>query len=179
MGRGDTVRSGMAVAQIPDLKSWEVAATVGELDRGHLEVGQKVTIRVVALAGREFAGHVKNIGGTSGPQWDRKFESRIALDQASPELRPGMTSNLIITVESMDDVLWIPSQALFDSDGRQFVYLKSAQGFVPHDVTLVRRSESQAVITGLLDGDLVAMSNPSLQNKTSEGPQSAMKALSK
>src|ERR1035438_4109544 len=94
---GDTARSGMAVAQIPDLKSWEVSANVGELDRGHLSVGQKVTIRVVALAGREFEGKVKNIGGTTGPPWDRRFEARISLDQAAPELRPGMTSNLVIT----------------------------------------------------------------------------------
>jgi len=176
---GDTVRGGMAVAQIPDLKSWEVGAMVGELDRGHLEISQKVTVRVVALAGREFPGHVKSIGGTSGPPWDRRFECRIALDQAGPELRPGMTSNMIITVETLDGVLWVPSQALFDSDGRQFVYVKSSSGFVPHDVALVRRSESQAVITGLREGDLVAMSNPSLQSKTADAPQSAMKALSK
>ncbi|MEO8372479.1 MAG: multidrug transporter, partial [Candidatus Solibacter sp.] len=39
---GDTASSGMAVAQIPDLKSWEVSANVGELDRGHLTVGQVV-----------------------------------------------------------------------------------------------------------------------------------------
>src|SRR5437773_10587679 len=51
---GDTARAGMAVAQIPDLKSWEVSANVGELDRGHLNVGQKVAVRVVALSGREF-----------------------------------------------------------------------------------------------------------------------------
>jgi multidrug efflux pump subunit AcrA (membrane-fusion protein) len=102
---GDTARGGMAVAQIPDLKSWEVSANVGELDRGHLSVGQKVTIRVVALAGKEFAGKVKNIGGTSGPPWDRRFECRIALDQAAPELRPGMTSNMVITLETLDNVL--------------------------------------------------------------------------
>ena len=33
---GDTVRAGMAVAQIPDMKNWEVSANIGELDRGHL-----------------------------------------------------------------------------------------------------------------------------------------------
>ena len=32
---GDSARSGMAVAQIPDLKNWEISANVGELDRGH------------------------------------------------------------------------------------------------------------------------------------------------
>jgi len=176
---GDTARAGMAVAQIPDLKSWEVSASIGELDRGHLSVGQKVSVAVVALAGKSFGGHVKNIGGTSGSPWDRKFECRIALDQAGPELRPGMTSNMVITLEALDNVLWVPSQALFDSDGRTFVYLQSPNGFVPHDVALVRRSESQAVITGVKEGELVAMSRPDEQNKAAAGPQGAMKALSK
>ncbi|HLK69347.1 MAG TPA: efflux RND transporter periplasmic adaptor subunit [Bryobacteraceae bacterium] len=176
---GDTARAGMAVAQIPDLKSWEVSATIGELDRGHLSIGQKVSVGVVALAGKSFHGHVKNIGGTTGSPWDRKFECRIALDEAGPELRPGMTSNMVITLESMDDVLWVPSQALFESDGRTFVYMQSPNGFMPHDVTLVRRSESQAVLTGVKEGDLVAMSRPDEQNKSGGGSQSAMKALSK
>src|ERR1017187_190931 len=176
---GDTARSGMAVAQIPDLHSWEVSANVGELDRGHLSVGQKVTIRVVALAGREFDGKVKNIGGTTGPPWDRRFEARISLLQAAPELRPGMTSNLVITVETLDNVLWIPAQALFESDGRTFVYTRGPSGFVPHDVALVRRSESQAVITGIKEGETVAMSNPDQQLKSGATQSgSAMKALS-
>jgi HlyD family secretion protein len=175
---GDAARSGMAVAQIPDLKSWEVSANVGELDRGHLSVGQKVTIRVVALAGREFAGKVKNIGGTTGPPWDRRFEARISLLQAAPELRPGMTSNLVITVETLENVLWIPAQALFESDGRTFVYTRGPSGFVPHDVSLVRRSESQAVVTGIKEGETVAMSNPDQQLKSGAAQSSsAMKAL--
>ena len=146
---GDTARAGMAVAQIPDLKSWEVSANVGELDRGHLTIGQKVTIRVVALAGKEFAGKVKNIGGTTGPPWDRRFEARIALDQAAPELRPGMTSNMVITVETLDNVLWIPSQALFESDGRTFVYARgpataSCRTMSPWSVAAKARPSSAA-----------------------------------
>ena len=175
---GDNARAGMAVAQIPDMKNWEVSATVGELDRGHLSAGQNVNVAVVALAGKSFKAHVKAIGGTTGPPWDRKFEARIALDEASPGLRPGMTSNLVITVENIDNALWIPSQALFESDGRSFVYLHTPHGFMPHDVKLERRSESQAVISGIDEGALVAMSNPDQSTKTPAGQQnSAMKAL--
>jgi HlyD family secretion protein len=178
---GDTTRAGMAVAQIPDLKNWEVNASVGELDRGHLTVGQAVTIRVVALAGKEFAGKVKSIGGTSGPPWDRHFECHITLDKPAPELRPGMTSNMVITVDTMENVLWIPSQALFESDGRTFVYSRGPNGFLPHDVKLVQRSESQAVITGINEGSLIAMSNPDQLNKPAGQQQGsgAMKALGK
>ena len=177
---GDTARAGMAVAQIPDLKNWEVSADVGELDRGHLSVGQKVSVSVVALAGKSFAGHVKNLGGTTGPPWDRHFECRIALDQAGPELRPGMTSNMVITVETLNNVLWVPSQALFESDGRSFVYLQTPNGFMPHDVTLVRRSESQAVLTGIQEGDWLPCRIPTSRPNPPRAQQNgAMKALSK
>jgi HlyD family secretion protein len=174
---GDIVRPGMAVAQIPDLKTWEVSANVGELDRGHLSVGQQVSIDVVALPGKSFPGHVKSIGGTSGSPWDRHFETRITLDAPAPDLRPGMTSNMVITVEKLASVTWVPAQALFESDGRTFVYLKSRGSFLPHDVSLVRRSETQAVVTGVAEGDLVAMSNPDQQVKPAASKSNAMKAL--
>jgi HlyD family secretion protein len=149
---GDVVRPGAAVAQIPDFNSWELNANVGELDRGHLAQGQKVAFTVVALPGKSFSGRVKTIGGTTGSGWDRHFECRITVEQPVPELRPGMTCNLVITTETLDNVIWLPSQALFDSDGRAFVYL-------------------------IKEGDLVAMSNPDQQNKADSGRSSAMKAL--
>lgn len=51
----------------------------------------------------------------------------------------------------------------------------SPSGFMPHDVSLVRRSESQAVIMGVKEGELVAMSNRDQQNKPAAGPKSAMR----
>jgi len=177
---GDTVYSGESVARIPDFKNWEVSARVGELDRGHLAVGQKVAISVVAIPGKSFNGRVKVLGGTSGPAWDRRFDCRIELEKPSPEMRHGMTSNMTITAESLEDVIWIPSQALYESDGKAFAYLRTAQGFMPHDVTLVNRSESQAVVKGLKEGDVVAMSNPEQRNKSASGSENgAMKALQK
>jgi HlyD family secretion protein len=178
---GDTLRAGQALAQIPDMHNWEVAASIPELDRGHLDTGQKVTIRAAAIPGREFKGHIKALGGTSGQSWDRRFECRIAFDETGPELRPGMSSNILITVESLDDVLWLPSQALYESDNRAFVYLRNGDSFITRDVKLVRRSESQAVITGLNEGDVVALSNPDQGKAAKTGQQDGgvMKALSK
>jgi multidrug efflux pump subunit AcrA (membrane-fusion protein) len=177
---GDSARGGMAVAQIPDLKSWEIIAKVGELDRGRLNAGQPVKVKVVALAGREFTGKVKSMGGTSGPPWDRNFETRITLDAGAPELRPGLSSKLVIVAETIEDALWAPFQAVFESDGRTFVYRKTENGFMPHDITLVKRSESQVVLTGLNEGDTIAMSNPDQSTKAAPKQEGgAMKALSK
>jgi multidrug efflux pump subunit AcrA (membrane-fusion protein) len=175
---GDQVRPGMAVAEIPDLRNWEIDAKIGELDRGHISQGQKVSISIVAVPGRAFAGHVKEIGGTTGAPWDRHFQCRIALDDPSPELRPGMSSNIVITTEQMKSVLSLPAQALFESDGRQFVYVRNGASFTPKDVTLVRRNEMRVVVSGVNEGQLVALANPTdIQKKKSAG--GAMQALPK
>jgi HlyD family secretion protein len=179
---GDTVRAGMSVAQIPDLHNWEVTASIGELDRGHLSVGQRVQVTIVALPGQSFNGTIKDIGGTMGAPWDRHFDCKIALEQVIPGMRPGMSSNIVITTGTLPNSLWLPSQALFESDGRTFVYLETPAGFTPRDVQLVRRSESQVVLTGIKEGQVVAMANPSQESQNAQGNSqkgSAMKALSK
>jgi hypothetical protein len=176
---GDLVRPGMAVAQLLDMQSWEVGAMVPELDRGHLAIGQPASVSVVALAGKPFPGHVSGLGTPSGMPWDRKFECRIALDGGGLGLRPGMSTDLVITAEKLDNVLWAPSQALYERDGRPFVYLKTVNGFTPHDVTLVKRGESQVVLNGVGEGDMVALSNPSEQSPSGTQEQGAMKAIPK
>jgi HlyD family secretion protein len=157
---GDSVRPGMAIAEIPDLEKWEVAARMDEVDRGHMALGDRVEITVIALPAHKFHGHVKDLGGTTGSFWERHFECKIALDDPQPELRPGMSAIVVMTTDELKNVLWIPAQALFEADGRAFVYLRSGRSFVSKDVKLVRRNETRAVISGLNEGLEVALSNP-------------------
>jgi hypothetical protein len=175
---GDRVSPGMVVAEIPDLKSWEMAANIGELDRGHLTTGAKVDIQIVSLPFQKFHGYVKDMGGTTGPPWDRHFECKIALDDPSPELRPGTNANVVIKTEVLHNALWVPGQAVFESDGRTYVYVKSGSGFAAADVKLVRRSESQAAIAGVTEGQVVALANPDQQTEKKAGG-SALQALQK
>lgn len=175
---GDSARPGMAVAQIPDLKNWEILARIGELDRGHLTVGQKAAVEVVALPGKKFIGTIKVIGGTTGPPWDRRFECRLGVEGATDELRPGMSVRMMITTQVMNNVLWLPSQALFESDGRNFVYVRQGRAFTPRDVKLVRRSESRVVIEGIGENELVALANPDqIRDKSGAGKSSAIQAI--
>ncbi len=175
---GDMARPGMAVAQIPDLESWEALARIGELDRGHLGEAQPAEISVVALPGRKFSGQVKVIGGTTGPPWDRHFDCRVTLNDPAPELRPGMSAVIRIKTGELANVLWIPAQALFESDGRTYVHLRAGASFTVQDVKMVRRSEDKVVITGLREGQQVAMASPD-QTSRKEGSGGALKALPK
>ncbi len=171
---GDKVRAGMGVVQIPDTSSWEVLARLTEADRGHIEVGQPVDLTVVAKPDHPFHGKVKDLGGTAGPVWDRRFECKISVDDPPRELRPGMTANLVIREETLPNVLWMPAQALFESDGRTFAYVRSPQGtYSPQDVKLLRRSESQVVIEGVNEGQVVALASPDKQNTKSKESKKA------
>jgi HlyD family secretion protein len=165
---GDTVRGGMAVAEIPDLSNWEVGASFGELDRGHLSVGQPVAIDVIAVPEGKFSGKVADLGGTAGPPWNRHFECKIHLNNPSPELHPGMSVRVVVTTDVLPKVLWLPAQAVFESGSRTYVFVPSGAGFVSRDVKLVRRSESQVVIADLAEGQVVALSDPEAESKKKE-----------
>jgi len=157
---GDTIRAGMAVAQIPDFSSWEASVVITEADRGLLAIGQAAQVRVVALPGQPLAAKVSNLGGTSGPPWERRFECKLAVTEPAPALRPGMSVRVQILTETMKNALWVPTQAVFESDGRTFAYVSEAGSFLARDVKIVRRGESQVVIEGLAEGTQVALASP-------------------
>ena len=174
---GDAARPGQMVAQIPDMSRWEISAQIPETDRAYLEVGQEVAVRPTAMPAQELRGRISLLGGASGNAWSRTFNCRIALEDTLPALRPGMTADIVITVETLDDVLWLPSQALFESDGRRFVYRETPEGFIATDVDLVRRTESQAVIAGLDEGETIALARPGSSVGAGSGGGSALGAL--
>ena len=157
---GDTIRPGMAVAQIPDLDHWEASVVITEADRGLISLGQQSQVRVLALPGKTLMSKVSNLGGTAGPPWERRFECKLKLLESLPTLRPGMSVRVTIMTEPMKNVLWVPTQAVFESDGRIFVYSSEQGSFVAKDVKLLRRGESQVVIEGLAEGALVALASP-------------------
>jgi hypothetical protein len=73
-------------------------------------------------------------------------------------------------------VLWVPSQAVFEREGRWFVYRQSAEGYVAHPVSIVRRTESQAVVTGIEEGTTIALAEPGKRTRSgaSAGPLGAL-----
>lgn len=174
---GDRLHPGMPIADIPDLENWELTVAIDEPDRGHLAPGQKVDIRVVALPFRAFHGRVKHLGGTTTSWGQNRFECAMTVDDPAPELRPGMNVEVVVTTDLLNNVLWVPAQAIFERDGRPFVYVPSGSGFAPRDVNIVRRGETQAVVTGLADNQPVALASPDQQAGKAAGRAGALQAI--
>ena len=162
---GDQVNPGSSIADVIDISHLEVSAQVGETDHSNLKPGQPVDIEVYALPNDKFTGKVETVGGaTSHEFWSdnsqHKFDVTILLDKPDPRLRPGFAARLVIRGQQLSHAASIPSEAVFDREGKKVVYCKRNGGFEEQAVKLRALSEGQAVIEGLQPGTVVALVNP-------------------
>jgi len=96
-------------------------------------------------------------------------------------LRPGLLADVEIIVDKIPDAIHIPTQAVFEKDGKQFVYVQNASGnhFEERVVKLAKRSESVMVIAeGLKPGEVVALNDPTAKkNNKNEKSSGSSKSL--
>jgi HlyD family secretion protein len=169
---GDLVNPGRTIAEVLEIENMEILAKVSENDRGNINPGQPIEVRVDTLPGQTLSGKVKTVAGTTsrGGWWgssgsERKFDATFQLDKLFAELRPGITAQIIIVGDEVRDALYLPRQALFEKDGKPIAYVRSGDEFQAREVTIKYRTESQVSIEGLKEGDEVALVNPEAKSK--------------
>ena len=87
-------------------------------------------------------------------------------------LRPGLLADVEIIVEKILNAIYIPTQAVFEKDGRPVVFVKSGRRFEARYVKLLKQSESTMVVSeGLRPGELVALSDPSAREREKKKEQ--------
>jgi hypothetical protein len=84
-----------------------------------------------------------------------------------------MSATIEIVTAELTDVLWLPSQAVFDRGGQPFVYLRGPGGFAPADVTLARSGGARVAVEGIEQGSVVALSDPTQLSGATAGTNAA------
>lgn len=163
---GDTVWTGAAIAEIPDLTSLEAEFRVDEIDRGRVNEGQPVRIRVDAVPGAQLVGDVSWLSPiatlvfTTLPP-GKNFPAKASIGRIDEQLRPGMSATVEIIVERFPQVLVIPAKASIQIDGQPTVFVKQGTGFRPQHIEVGARSSNEiVVVSGLDEGDEIALENP-------------------
>ncbi len=146
---------------VTDPKSLEFQMEVDEADIGQVKNGQKVDVSLDAFPNQtiylsvnriDFVSHVSSSGGNA-------FYVYASLP-ADTGYRVGMSGNADIIIASRNNVLSIPSSAIFDND---YVYVKKGKAFQKKYVNLGIQSDTQAqVLSGLSQGDVVAVDPTSI-----------------
>ena len=76
-------------------------------------------------------------------------------------LRPGLLSDVEIIVEKIPNAINVPTQAVFEKDGKPVVYVKTERGFEARNIKIFKRSESVMVLTsGVKPNEVVALADP-------------------
>jgi RND family efflux transporter MFP subunit len=163
---GDRPWAGAAIAELPSMANVIAAARVDEADRGRLQIGQSVSVRVDALPDKDLTGKVRQISTLARADlgsWPpvRNFDVEIALDRSDPALRPGMSATLRVITDRVSRATLVPAQAVFTKAGRSVVYVLRGGGFDERQVDVARRSDERAAIArGVKPGERVALKDP-------------------
>lgn len=168
---GDSVWTGAAIAEIPDLSQMSVEFRVEEIDRGRVRMGQPVRISVDAVNGLEINGEVEWLSPIATLIFrrfppDKNFPARATLANLDERLRPGMSTSVEIVVDRKPDVIVIPSKASFQREGKPVVYIENANGFEVRTIEVIARTANEIVVgEGLAEGDVIALENPDVAAK--------------
>lgn len=176
---GDTVFSGRPIADVVESGRMEVRARINETDRDNLQTGQPARVQVDALQGESFVARVGALSGLAsrGNVWEvaavRQFDVAFPFDNPDPRLKPGSSVRLVIDGRDLPDAVHVPRQAVFAKNGKTFVYLRTGDRFEPRDVKVTNSTESRAVVTGVREGDVIALVDPEIARRRSKGAGTA------
>ncbi|WP_246095607.1 efflux RND transporter periplasmic adaptor subunit [Saccharicrinis carchari] len=167
---GNKIRAGSVIsrwspkiAELPDLTSMVSKTFINEVDISKIKVGQKVKVGVDAFPEKEFDGEVTEVAniGQVIPGGDAKvFEVSIKVNGYDKDLRPAMTTVNVITINVLDDVAYVPAEAVFENDSLSYVYLANRPN-LRQIVEIGAENENYVQIKqGVEEGETLLMNEP-------------------
>jgi HlyD family secretion protein len=166
---GDTVYSGMNLAEMPDMTSLVLDAKAEEIDRGHMAVGNDVRVHVDALPELSIEAKITSISPLTelGVEWPptRSFRAYAALTKPDPRLRPGMNGGMDIIVNRIPNAISLPAKAVFTHAGKPVVYIADHGRYSPTEVQVLARNPDDVAVSGIPDGAMVALADPDVKEK--------------
>ncbi len=136
-----------------------VSITVDELDILSVKVGQKATITLNAISGKEFEGSISKVADaatTSGGSSKYAVEITLPKDE---QMKIGMSATAVITTSEASDILTLPMNALQQRGNETFVYTQQdEEGNLSGEVAVetgLSNSSTVEIKSGLSEGDTV------------------------
>lgn len=155
MGEGDT-SGGKQCMQIADLSKMKVTVQVGEKDIAKIAVGQSANVTYPAFPDIVSQGtvtaiaSVANSDAANGGGGSVTFNVDILIEAPDARLKPGMTAEVSVVTEQLDDVVMVPTMALMTEDGEHY-YVNLATDDEGKEtrrvkVTVVTQNDNEAVV---------------------------------
>ena len=157
------VGGGTEIMTIANLKEMIITAHMNQADVPRLKMGQPVDVEVEALPGMKIKGTVERIAPQATIKNSIKgFATQIRLKNLDPIVRPGMTANMIIPLQSAENAVAIPLAAVFSEENERYTFVRMENGeFEVRPIRIgVADFQYAEVLEGLRNGDVVSMVRP-------------------
>jgi HlyD family secretion protein len=139
-----------------------IKADINEIDVVNIKEGQDVDITLDAYYDNKFSGKITgispistNIGGVVS------FELTVTPEtENSPPLLYGLSASLDITTSTVEDVLYVPVQSIYEEDGNTYIDLVTGDGAIEKRqiTTGVFNYDYIEIKSGLSEGDKILVS---------------------
>lgn len=157
---GAAVSPNAPVASVVAIATVRMVANVVEKDVKKLSVGMPAQVEVDAFPGEKFRGKVARVAPVFDPQ-TRTAEMEIEVPNPGFRLKPGMYARVDLTIDSRENAMTVPSNAVVDVEGKTGVFVAGsapqqasnppAEGTAGQPLT----ARFQPVETGIRDGQQV------------------------
>jgi len=119
---GAAVSPNAPVVSVVAIGTVRMVANLVERDAKRLSVGMPAQVEVDAFPGEKFTGKIGRIAPVFDPQ-TRTAEMEIEVPNPGFRLKPGMYARVDLTVDSRQNALTVPSNAVVDFEGKTGVFV--------------------------------------------------------
>ena len=160
---GALLYSQQPIFTLPDLNHMKVKMKIHESVVKKVKVGLPATIKVEALPNVTMHGTVQKVATLAQSEWRssvKEYETEISVDDLSQTggLKPGMTGEIRILIETRQNVLLVPVQSITERDSKHYAYVAGAMGMSRREVQIGESNEQFVqIVEGIEEGEKVAL----------------------
>lgn len=159
---GETASPGVPAISIIS-NDFVIKSDINETDISKVKNGQEVEFTLDAYPGQTFYGKITNISTISkNTAGIITFEITITpAKQSQQYLKYGFSANITITVSKIENVLYVPIQAVYEENGKKYVdVLKENKEIIKTQVETGSSDYDYTEIkSGLSEGDIIVLSS--------------------
>ncbi|MDF2557190.1 MAG: hypothetical protein K0R71_1018 [Bacillales bacterium] len=153
----DSVQAKQVLFHMTDYTKLKTVISVDELDINKIKISQTADITIGAIESVNYQGTVTNIAAVGQNQNGvANFDVEITLN-TNDNLKPGMSAEAVILIESKADALYLPIEAVQTANGKKYVELLNESGNTTQTevTTGLINTNNVEILTGLSEGNTV------------------------
>lgn len=161
---GASVRERQTIIKLPDPSKMQVKAAVNESRITLITQGMPCKVKVSAVP-NDMLARVMRVNKYAEPgSWFsssvKEYATYIEIIDPPEAIRTGMTAEVRIFVEQIEDALQIPVHGIYEFKGRHFCLKKDGETLSTVEIKIGATNESQVTIESGLDEQDVIVLNP-------------------